>query len=93
MISNGGILYDYAILSNVLDDFLMHFITDHTVNIDELSYYRYREILIWSRTIEARIFDNLDKENELIFVLVHSFFNIIVKQFLPVLESVVKNEK
>lgn len=93
MISNGGILHDYAILSNVFDDLINYFLTDHAINIDENNCMRFKEMIIWYRIIEKKIFDKRNKENEFIIVLVYSYFNVIVGHFIPLMELMIKNKK
>ncbi|VVC30846.1 ATPase, dynein-related, AAA domain,von Willebrand factor, type A,AAA+ ATPase domain,P-loop [Cinara cedri] len=93
MISNGGILHDYAILSNAFEDFINYFLNDHSVNINEFNSTRFKELIIWTRTIEKKIFENLKEKNEFVTVLVYSYFNVIVKHFIPIIESMIKTEK
>lgn len=93
MIAEGGMLHDYAILSIAFDDFLDYFMGEHSIIINESNYLLLKEMIIWTRKIEEILFEKLDKESEFVTVLIFCYFSVIVKHFVPMMESMTRGEK
>lgn len=87
MIANGGMFHDYAILSIAFDDFLDYFMGEYSLIIDERNSLLVKEMIIWTRTIEKNIFENLDKQNEFVTVLIYCYFSAVVKHFIPMTDT------
>lgn len=86
MIDDGGILHDYAILSIAFDKYIDYFLGNISFAIIDNDCLRFKGMIIWIRTVEKLLFEHLDKEKEFITVLIHCYFNIVIKNFLPMLE-------
>ncbi|XP_060859886.1 midasin [Metopolophium dirhodum] len=86
MIADGGIMHDYAVLSLAFDKYIEFYLGNSTFSILDKDCVLFKEMIIWIHTIEKLLFENLDKEKELITVLIHCYFNIVTKNFLPMLE-------
>lgn len=86
MIVNGGIMHDYAVLSTAFDKYIEFYLGNNKFSILDNDCLVFKEMIIWIRTIEKLLFDDLEKEKELITVLIHCYFNIVTKNFLPMLE-------
>lgn len=93
MIVNGGIYHDYAILSIALDDFTEYFMGDHLLVINEYNCLLFKEMIIWTRTIENILFENTENKSEFETVLIYCYFSVIVKYFIPMMESMISGEK
>lgn len=90
MIADGGMLHDYAILSIAFEDFLNYFLGDNSLVIDTSNCLLLKEMIIWTRKLEQIIFEKLNKEDEVITVLLYCYFSIIVKHFIPMMENLTK---
>lgn len=86
MITDGGITHDYAVLSIAFDKYIDFYLGNNTFSILDKDCLQFKEMLIWIHTVENLLFENLDKEKEFITVLIHCYFNIVTKSFLPMLE-------
>ncbi|KAE9533494.1 hypothetical protein AGLY_009132 [Aphis glycines] len=86
MITDGGIMHDYAVLSIAFDKYINFYLGNNTFAILDRDCLLFKEMIIWIHTIENLLFENLDKEKEFITVLIHCYFNIVTKSFLPMLE-------
>jgi len=86
MIADGGIMHDYAVLSIAFDKYIEFYLGNNTFSILDCDCLLFKEMIIWIHTIEKLLFENLDKEKELITVLIHCYFNIVTKNFIPMLE-------
>jgi len=86
MIEDGGMMHDYAILSIAFDNYIDFYLGNDLFSILDKDCLLFKEMTIWIHTIEKLLFENLDKEKEFITVLVHCYFNIVTKNFLPILE-------
>lgn len=86
MIADGGIMHDYAVLSIAFDKYIEFYLGNNTFAILDNDCLLFKEMIIWIHTIEKLLFENLDIEKELITVLIHCYFNIVTKNFIPMLE-------
>lgn len=93
MVENGGIYHDFAILSIAFDDFIDYFMTEHSFIINECNCLLFKEMIIWIRTIENIFFENLDKKSEFETVSIYCYFSVVVKHFIPMLESMIEEQK
>jgi len=93
MIIDGGMKHDYAIISIAFDNFINFFMSESTLIIDEYNCLLLKEIIIWARTVERILFERIDNENELIIVSIYCYFNVIVNNFIPILDSITNGEK
>lgn len=93
MVADGGKLHDYAMLSLAFDDFIEYFMSEYTIKISECDCLLLKEMIIWTRTIEQILFKTLDKESEFVGVLIHCYFSVIVKHFVPMMESITRGER
>lgn len=93
MIANGGIYHDYAILSIAFDDFIDYFMSESSFIINECNCLLFKEMIIWIRTIENILFENFDKKSELETVLIYCYYSVVVKHFIPMLESMTIEQK
>lgn len=93
MITEGGILHDYAILSIAFEDFLDYFMGENSLIINESDCLLLKEMIIWTRKIEKILFEKLDDKSELVSVLIFCYFNVIVKHFVPMMESMTRGER
>lgn len=88
MLEDSGLLHDYAVLSMAFDELINYFLKKSSWNISEHNCVRFKEMIIWTRTIEKMLFENLEKESEFVTVTIFCYFNVIVKHFLPMIEVV-----
>lgn len=86
MVTDGGIMHDYAVLSTAFDKYINFYLGNNTFAILDGDCLLFKEMIIWIQTIENLLFENLDKEKEFVTVLIHCYFNIVTKSFLPMLE-------
>lgn len=93
MIAEGGILHDYAILSIAFEDFLDFFMGENSLVINESDCLLFKELIIWTRKIDKILFEILDEKSELVTVLIFCYFNVIVKHFVPMIESMTRGER
>lgn len=91
--TNDGILHDFSVLSIVFDDLIDYFLNDSSLLINECDCLLFKEMVIWTRTIEKMLFNKLDNKSEFITVLIHCYFKVIIKHFIPTMESITKGEK
>lgn len=91
--TNDGILHDFSVLSIVLDDLVDYFLNDSSLLINEADCLLFKEMIIWTRTIEKMLFNELDNESEFITVLIHCYFKVIIKHFIPTMESITREKK
>jgi len=93
MITDGGIMHDYAVLSIAFDKYIDFYLGNNKFSILDKDCLQFKEMVIWIRTIENLLFENLDKEKEFITVLIHCYFNIVTKSFLPMLEMSTRKDR
>lgn len=91
-IERGGIFHDYAILSLALDDFIDFFMEEHSLKIDERNCHIFKKIIYYIRLVERKILGNDDKP-EYVVTLIHCYFDFVVEQFLPMIESISRGER
>lgn len=93
MIAEGGILHDYAILSIAFEDFLDYFMSESSLIISENDCVLLKEMIIWTRKIEKILYEKLDKKSEFVTVLIFCYFSVIVKHFVPMMESLTRGDR
>lgn len=93
MIADGGIKCDFAIISIAFNKFVDFFMNESTLIINEYNCLLFKEIIIWTRTVEQTLFEKIDTENEFVVVLIHCYFKVIVNHFIPVMNSITNGEK
>lgn len=93
MIIDGGIKHDYAIISIAFDNFINFFMSESALIIDEYNCLLLKEIIIWSRTVERILFENINDGNELTVVSIFCYFNVIVNNFIPMMDSITNGKK
>lgn len=91
--TNDGILHDFSVLSIVFDDLIDYFLNDSSLLINESDCLLFKEMVIWTRTIEKMLFDKLGNESEFITVLIHCYFKVVIKHLIPIMESITNEKK
>lgn len=93
MIAEGSIFHDFAVLSIAFNNFVDYFLSEPSLTINEHDCLLFKEMIIWTRTIEKTLFTILDKESEFVTVLIYCYFSVVVKHFVPMMEAVTKEAK
>lgn len=93
MIADGGMLHDYAILSIAFEDFVDYFMGDNSLIVDEFNCLLIKEMIIWTRQIEKFLYEILNKDSEYVTVLMHCYFCVIVKHFVPMMQDITRRKK
>lgn len=93
MVAEGYIFHDFAILSIAFNDFLDVFLSEPSLIINEHDCLLFKEMIIWTRTIEKILFAILNEKSEFVTVLIYCYFSVIVKHFVPMMETITKKAK